>query len=686
METPLETQRLFRKLQLDTSIPLQRHHAGSSSLSLSLSGAGSRSGLASTSRVPSATSSATQSPTPTPPISVRPLQIQQRPTDSFSQCTDSPELSSSGRYAQSNFTLSPLERASRADSASLFEQFASSCHKLEIPRSALGLSQQQLQRQQQQQPTSKNIPTIVQDGEKLLFEKKPLPVRSNTESETFNYDFSSGRPRRAPTSGIGNGLVSDRDSSLKDNNNATGSLPGYRAVEPTVMMHDPRRRFLSPSPFEKMIEDQDRMSSLTSSSTVGSPLSEALATPTDSECSDMYGPAIAHTVRSQSFQDAISLGETSAWPRDLVMAHRNRSYNFEVAQPQGPRRKRRAFSERKLSPANQFLSGWSCQKAAEPDDEGQEVGAYVIGKQVGYGGFSVVKEAVTMKNGMKIKRAVKIVRKKAHNKECENERIQAEFEHEVSIWRYLSHPHILPLIEVYDSPFATYCFTKLTTNGTLFDLVKANRQGLPAHLAAKFAYQLASAIRYLHEDVRIIHRDIKLENCLIDVSVDPEGALLLCDFGMAEQIPGSNDDDSDSDNSSFGPHSSRSHIRKGPPETSTSITGSLQYAPPEMMSCTTPRLSTAVDMWAFGVVVYALHTGILPFNHAFQPKLQMMIARGDWDVERFRNATVFQDHKELGKMALDVVKGCLCKQPENRWTVGMVLDSKWLSGFTVESP
>ena len=289
----------------------------------------------------------------------------------------------------------------------------------------------------------------------------------------------------------------------------------------------------------------------------------------------------------------------------------------------------------------------------------------------------MVKEAVTIKNGMKVKRAVKIVRKKAHDKESENDRIQTELEHEVSIWRYLSHPHILPLIEVYDSPFATFCFTRLTTNGTLFDLLKANRQGLPVLVAQKYSYQLASAIRYLHEDVRIIHRDIKPENCLIDVSVDAEGSLLLCDFGMAEQIPC--DDDSDSD-------SSYVQRQKRQSEASACVNGSLPYASPEMMISSTPFLSTAVDIWAYGVTVFVLHTGILPFNHTFQPKLQMMIAKGDWDVNLFRNAEPFKGNEDFGRMALTVLKGCLCKNPEMRWNVGTVLESEWLEDMAVECP
>ena len=286
-----------------------------------------------------------------------------------------------------------------------------------------------------------------------------------------------------------------------------------------------------------------------------------------------------------------------------------------------------------------------------------------------------MKEAVTIKNGVRLKRAVKIVRKKVHNQDALNDKIQAEFDHEVSIWRYLQHDHVLPLLEVYDTPFATYCFTQLTTGGTLFNLVKANREGLPTHLAQKFSRQLASAIRYLHEDVRIVHRDIKLENCLIDISDDPQGNLLLCDFGMAEQMPGSNDDESDCENAGY--DGQRVSKRNDVAHHVTLLKGSLQYASPEMVSSQATPLTSAVDMWAFGVVVFTLHTGFLPFNHALPAKLQMLIQAGDWDVEAFKNSRALRKNRHLGEMTFTVVKGCLHMNPEFRYTIGMVLESEW---------
>lgn len=419
--------------------------------------------------------------------------------------------------------------------------------------------------------------------------------------------------------------------------------------------------------------DSERAASLTSQTTASS-IVEEVSTPSDGAMECITSPIQMYS----PFYHPTSLEESSAWPkpRRQVSASRPRTYTYErnASLRQGRRSSSRRSSS-SLSPATAFLSKWNREEApSTPDDEGQEVGEYVLGKEIGFGGFSVVREAYTVEGENRICRAVKIVRRQLPGKdEMENERHQSEFEHEVSLWRCLSHRHILPLIAVHITDFATYCFTQLNTGGTLFDLIRANRQGLRRDLARRYTYQLASAIRYLHEDVRVVHRDLKLENCLIDFShpnASVEGGnLLLCDFGLSEFIT--------SDTRSNSPDIYDRHTDKpsprniGPSDTSTSIAGSLQYASPELILSPAGLLNPAVDIWAFGAVVYALLVGNLPFQHMFQPRVQMMILAGDWKREALAGA---------GEDVQELVKGCLCMDWEERWTIGRVLDCAWLNG------
>ena len=431
-------------------------------------------------------------------------------------------------------------------------------------------------------------------------------------------------------------------------------------------------------------KDSVQGASLTSESTASTIDSEP-KTPSDG-MDILLSPLSAHCP-FPPFPYPTSLEDSSAWPkpRRQTSSSRAKSYTFDRKPSirQAARQGSRRSTASSMSPATAFLSKFSSEpqeSALEPDSEGQEVGEYVIGKQVGFGGFSTVKEAYTIEGEERICRAVKIVRKLVPGKdEIENEQFQAEFEHEVSLWRCLGHRNILPLIEVYVTNYATFCFTKLNTGGTLFDLIRVNRQGVSRDLARRYAYQLASAIRYLHEDVRVVHRDIKLENCLIDIS-DPAAAkdggnLLLCDFGLAEFATTQTRSHSPGAYQIAGDRPPPRSI--GPSETSTSIAGSLQYASPELIMSPAGFLSSVVDMWAYGVVMYALLVGDLPFQHTFQPRVQMKILAGEWDIAALEAAAGVVGYEEE---VLEFISCCLDMQSDSRWTIARVLKSRWLQG------
>lgn len=423
----------------------------------------------------------------------------------------------------------------------------------------------------------------------------------------------------------------------------------------------------------------DQVASLTSETTASPPVEEA-QTPLETPTEYMLSP----------------LSNTSPVEFPLFSPRRNppgraKSYRSELAEDGSLRRTSRRSSARSgrslssMSPAASFLARYKASEApikpSEPDDEGQGIGyegEYIIGKQIGYGGFSIVKEVTSIENGKPVVNAVKIVRKSQREKsEFENERIQTQFDHEVEIWRFLRHPYILPLLRVYTTDFATFCITKLNKGGTLFDLVRDTRRqkksGLPADLVKRYAYQLASAMRYLHNDVQVVHRDIKLENCLVDMTVaDAEhdgGDVLLCDFGMADFIVSDQRDGPE-------PHSSGDNQNIGPADTSTSFAGSLQYAAPELFNATGPVFSPAADIWAFGVVVFALLTATLPFNDGIDIKTTEKIRKGDWDRDLIRNAQASQVDGINDALAL--IKGCLDMDVDRRWTVNDILDCAWL--------
>lgn len=344
-------------------------------------------------------------------------------------------------------------------------------------------------------------------------------------------------------------------------------------------------------------------------------------------------------------------------------------------------------------------------------DLGEQVGDYIIGKMIGYGSFSQVREAnaIDTRTGKKIVRAVKVVQKANSTSNPDLlEKIQHEFDQEIAIWKTLDHPHILKLLSVEETDRATYCFTEKITGGTLFDAVRASRGNLDPRLAQKYLFQLGGALLYLHETMHVVHRDVKLENCLLEEAGNGEYKVILCDFGMSDYFEVKDGSGSDSSHNTpsehphhqniIGPsetssilnqyhhkdgkapstiHASNSTISiascktahlslgNGPPSpnetlstASTSHFGSIPYASPELLSSSVPIFEPHVDVWAFGVVGFALHMGRLPWQHSFLPKLRTMILEGHWD----QPGLEFKAGRDVRR----ILSGCLEKNVQRR--------------------
>jgi len=278
---------------------------------------------------------------------------------------------------------------------------------------------------------------------------------------------------------------------------------------------------------------------------------------------------------------------------------------------------------------------------------------------------------------------VKIVRKAVTDGEGPDiDRAQNELEHECSVWRHLEHRHILHLHEVCATDFATFCVMDLNVGGTLFDLVRKyrsdaaqndGRKGLEPKLAKSYAYQLASALRYLHQDMRVCHRDVKLENCLIDMSIpnaETEGGnLRLCDFGLADFLHSdSTADDVSPERTGILPPAETAN------PTSSSVIGTLEYASPRGLSVNRKLFETAGDVWAYGVIVYTLCTGELPFRHPMPSKTVELILRADWNDTALKQAAAGSD------AVIELVKGCLERDIDVRLTIAEALRSPWFAG------
>ncbi|KAI0693840.1 kinase-like domain-containing protein [Cerioporus squamosus] len=371
------------------------------------------------------------------------------------------------------------------------------------------------------------------------------------------------------------------------------------------------------------------------------------------------------------------------------------------------------------SPAAMFLSAFSptaSEHCLAPDDEGATVAGYTLGPIVGHGGFSIIRSASSSQGGAV---AVKIVRRADLDKQPDPALARRSLEREAEVWSSLNHEHILPLFTVTHTPYADFFFTSYCPAGSLFDILKRDgHPALPQDDAGMMFRQVVRGLRYMHEVAGYVHGDLKLENVL----VDEMGVCKIGDFGMSRKI-GEIDDDVESDDEeaergcekvnnlhrsrtisqanlthrSLGRHGklphalslmrrhgvSARHRTSSPFPTSGTppavpnrgfAPGSLPYAAPELLlppSNAAPYAADpAQDIWALGVMLYTLLTGKLPFSDSFEPRLQMKILHG-----------VFEMPQGIGRSAEQVLRGCIERSVPNRWTVAMVDEVAWGIGW-----
>ncbi|XP_053666040.1 testis-specific serine/threonine-protein kinase 4-like [Anopheles marshallii] len=225
---------------------------------------------------------------------------------------------------------------------------------------------------------------------------------------------------------------------------------------------------------------------------------------------------------------------------------------------------------------------------------------YIVGETIGQGSFAVVKKAYWPRRNKTV--AIKIMSKAQLKEQVLNKYVQRELD----AIRSLRHEHIINFYEIIETNMRIYIVMQYAENGSLLQLVRMKTKLTEARVR-RYYRQLIDAIHYMHSRF-IAHRDIKLDNIVLDKN----DQVKLVDFGFSCRVRHDGNDQS-------------SLVQ---PYLSESCCGSYAYASPEILYFT-KHDPIPTDIWASGVVVYALLYGQLPFSNVKDAKIMReIIGRG----------------------------------------------------------
>ncbi|XP_066395876.1 CBL-interacting protein kinase 3-like [Miscanthus floridulus] len=151
----------------------------------------------------------------------------------------------------------------------------------------------------------------------------------------------------------------------------------------------------------------------------------------------------------------------------------------------------------------------------------RRVGKYELGRTIGEGTFAKVRIAKNMENWDHV--AIKILDKAKVHKNKLAEQIRRE----ICTMKLVQHPNVVRLYEVMGSKTRIYIVLEFVMGGELHDIIATSGR-LKEEEARRYFQQLINAVDYCHSR-GVYHRDLKLENLLLDVA----GNLKISDFGLS---------------------------------------------------------------------------------------------------------------------------------------------------------
>lgn len=201
------------------------------------------------------------------------------------------------------------------------------------------------------------------------------------------------------------------------------------------------------------------------------------------------------------------------------------------------------------------------------------------------------------------------------------------FKREVEALVKFDHPNILKVYDVFSTDSEMFIILEYCACGSLEDLIKSGRKITPKQLY-QYTHEIADALLYMHSN-GYAHCDIKPSNILIDAN----NRIKLADFGLTVYC--------------------NENTKK------RSYCGSLGYMAPELLVGNGYSPFKA-DVWAFGITLFYLCAGKIPFNGDNLSDILRDIECG------------YEFPSDTPAQIQDIVDKCLVFDPNGRMTISQI--------------